>query len=165
MTSTSRRRFLRAGAGLAAAATTATAGCLGSGFPSNPFGGENGMRLRARPATGTETGTRCRLSTEFVADHPALEAVLSEAAEGPSDEWAGRQVTIEAGEALGEALQRHCEGETRGLYEYRGEWYFVSLRYEDPTDHGHPGGGGHGSGGAESGTHGHGDEHGRVRER
>ena len=152
---TSRRRLLRAGAGLAVAAT---AGCLSTGL--NPFGRESGMRLRARAAAGTETDTRCRLSAEFVAAHPTLEKVLAEAAEGQSDEWASRQVTVEAGESLGDALRRHCEGETRGLYEYRGEWYFVSLRYEDPTDHGHPGGGGE-----ESGSHGHGDEHGRVRER
>lgn len=139
---TPRRRLLRAGGTLAA---LATAGCLdavpdplGSGSESgSENGSESGMRVRARTASGTETDTRCRLSPEFVAAHPALERVLTEAAEGRSDEWASRQVTVETGESLGDALQRHCEGETRGLYEYRGEWYFVSLRYEDPDDHGH----------------------------
>ena len=147
MKGASRRRLLRAGASLAA---LATAGCLGS--VSNPFGEESGMRVRARPATGSETDTRCRLSPEFVDAHPALERVLAEAAEGRSDEWATEQVTVDEGESLGDALHRHCEGETRGLYGYRGEWYFVSLRYEDPDDHGHSadGGGGHGTG-----THGH----------
>ena len=152
MRGTSRRRLLRDGGGLAAA--LATAGCLGS--VPNPFGEESGMRVRARAATGNETDTRCRLSPAFVDAHPALKRVLAEAAEGRSDEWATEQVTVDEGESLGDALHRYCEGETRGLYEYRGKWYFVSLRYEDPDDHGHPadGGGGHGSG-----THGHG----RVR--
>ena len=150
----SRRRLLtRAGGGLAVA--LATAGCLGAA--SNPFGGEDGMRVRARAATGTQTDTQCRLSADFVAAHPALEEVLTEASEGSSGGWASRQVTVKRGESLGDALHDHCEGETRGLYRYRGDWYFVSLQYEDPDDHGHPEGRGdrHGSG-AETGSHGHG---------
>ena len=152
----SRRQFLaRAGGGLAAA--VATAGCLDSGW--NPLGEEDGMRVRARTAAGTKTDTRCRLSDDFVAAHPVLERVLAEAAERSGDGWASRQVTVEQGESLGDALHDHCEGETRGLYRYRGEWYFVSLQYEDPDDHGHPENGTGGShehsedGGG--GTHGH----------
>ena len=146
----SRRRVLaRAGGSLAA--TLATSGCLGSGW--NPLAEEDGMRVRARAATGTETDTRCRLSADFVDAHPALKRVLTQAADRGSDEWASTQVSdewastqvsIETGESLGDALHRHCEGQTRGIYKYRGDWYFVSLRYENPKDHGHPedGGGG-----------------------
>ncbi|MFB6108071.1 MAG: hypothetical protein ABEJ82_04405 [Haloplanus sp.] len=121
-----RRRYLAvAGVGLAAA----TAGCLGS---LDPFGGDDGMRVRARTATGTETDVKCHLSSQFVAAHPPLKRVFA-AADG--DEWASRHVGLDAGESLGSDLQDHCDGETRGLYEYEGQWYFVSLRYENPKDH------------------------------
>ena len=138
----SRRRVLaRAGGGLAA--SLATAGCLGSWW--NPRAGVDGMRVRARTATGTETDTRCRLSADFVDAHPTLKRVLTRAADRGSDGWASTQVSIETGESLGDALHRHCEGQTRGIYEYRGDWYFVSLQYEDPKDHGHPEDGGNGT--------------------
>lgn len=138
-TGLTRRRLLTRG-GVAVAAAVSTAGCLGSGF--DPFGRESGIQLRARTATGTETDTKCELSNEFVGAHPALETVLTEAERTSSEEWASNRLSLEEGESLGDALQNHCAGETRGLYRYGGDWYFVSLRYEDPSDHDHGGGGG-----------------------
>lgn len=137
----SRRRLLAgAGAGIAAAAT---AGCLGS--VSDLFGEGDGMTLRVSPASRNATETRCRLSADFVAAHPPLDDALTEARGSDGDGWVTRSLSLSEGESLGADLGEHCGGDTRGIYRYEGDWFFVSLRYEDPNDHGHAGGG-HGDG-------------------
>lgn len=121
----SRRRFL---GGLAVAATAAVAGCSG-------LLGKKPMRLRATPAEGDETDVRCRLSAEFVNEHSKLETVLQRAGGNERGEWATMGVSEERGNAVGDALVDHCDGNTRGLYEHDGQWYFVSLSYRDAEDH------------------------------
>lgn len=91
------------------------------------------MVLRALPATGDETDVKCRLSPEFVGQYPKLERVLTQARK--NDDWAKLGVSKETGNAIGDGLVQHCDGETRGLYKYDGQWYFISIRYRDADDH------------------------------
>ncbi|MFB6096483.1 MAG: hypothetical protein ABEJ74_03755 [Haloferacaceae archaeon] len=123
MTDRSRRRYLSTATTLAAAAT---AGCLGL-FEKEP------VRLRALPADGDETDVRCTLSPAFVRRYPALEAVLTKA--GRTGERAERGVSTETGTGIGDALAEHCDGETRGLYRYDDQWFFVSISFRNPEDH------------------------------
>lgn len=129
--------------GLGGAGALASAGCLGV----SPFGEEKPLRLRALPAAGDETDVRCTLDPAVVRNHPALEDALQTAADLSVGERATRDVTRETAEAIDAALQRHCE-KYRGLYRYRGDWFFVSIAFKsgadaadhhDGTDDGHAG--------------------------
>ena len=118
-----RRRFLSNS--VTAAVLVATAGCTALGL-----GEEKPVVLRATPATGDETDIRCNLSESFVAERPNLEDVLARASENEPIEWEQVGITETNARDLVDALQRHCRengGEYRGLYRYRGGWFFVSV--------------------------------------
>lgn len=120
------RRELLATA-VAAGAATGQAGCLGAGLGG---GEEKPVVLRATPAAGDETDVRCRLTEDFVADHPPLAEVLSRASGNEPIEWERVGITEETAEALVHDLQHHCEatgGAYRGLYRYRDGWFFLSV--------------------------------------
>jgi hypothetical protein len=87
------------------------------------------------PAAGDETDVRCELSASFVGEYPPLKRVLDAAADNDPGEWAGTGLSEERGTALGDALVEHCDEETRGLYRYDGDWFFLSLSFRDAQAH------------------------------
>ncbi len=146
----SRRRLLAAVSGGAA---VATAGCM------DVLGDDPEMRLRATKAEGTETSVRCTLDDAFVDARPKLRTVLDRATKKKSGSWATTGLSGDAGTQLGDDLDGHCDGQTRGLYRYRGQWFFVSLSFTDPELHeqyeqGHSHGDSHAHG--NDSTHAHG---------
>lgn len=149
--SVSRRRLLAAVGGGTA---IATAGCM------DVLGNDPEMRLRATPAEGTETDVRCTLDDAFVDAHPKLRTVLDRATDKASGSWATLGLSGDVGTQLGDDLNSHCNEQTRGLYRYHGQWYFVSLSFTDPElhekyEHGHSHGDGHHTHGGD-GNHTHG---------
>lgn len=108
-----------------AVAVTATAGCAALGL-----GEQEPILLRATPARGDETDVRCHLAESFVAGNPELESVLERARGNELLEWAEVGISEATARELVDALQHHCEdrgGAYRGLYRYRGDWFFISV--------------------------------------
>lgn len=86
--------------------------------------------LHVTAATGQETDRRCHLDPETVAEHPVLEDALQAATDLPAGERVTRPLSTEQATAIRYVIT-HCEGESNALYEYRGEWAYVSIFIDD----------------------------------
>lgn len=127
----------RALLGSAAGALAATAGCLDA-LPV--IGEERPLTLRtarvepkpadADPADVTwPTNVTCQLPDEFVGAHPELERALREASDRPVNDWVTADITQETGDDIVLGLEANC-ATTGGLNFYRGEAYWISIRFK-----------------------------------
>lgn len=122
------RRTVLAGAAGALGMSTLGAYALGV-FDDPPF------TLSVYNAEGDETDVTCDLPDGFLDDHPVV-ADLVEAVQGrPVTEPASEPISRERAASVLSDLESHCET-TGGLYDIRGEWYFISIKGEP---HGHDG--------------------------
>lgn len=122
-----RRRLL---AGLGGLSLAATAGCLDVvGLGSKPD-----IHLRATRTSGDATDVKCRLDESVVAKHPKLERVLTQAQGNDPGEWAKLGIDERTAESIESDLRSHCE-QTRGIYRYQGQWFFISMRFTSAKAH------------------------------
>lgn len=110
-------------------------GAVGAGATYTALAGGEGTpyELRVVPADRDATDVRCTLSREQVAEYPALEAALREAADRPHGEAVTRALDPKTASDVRYVLEQCDPGTTgNGLYRYRGEWYLAGIIITDP---------------------------------
>jgi hypothetical protein len=128
----SRRKLLAA---VGTVAATGLAGCTAAERARlNPFA-EPPVSMTVIRASGDESGTRCALETEAVAEIPELQGPLDELNDAEDGERVERGLSIATGRQISNMFTRQCDDDVGGIYRYDGAAYLIGLTYRDQADH------------------------------